>query len=425
MRFQTARCTLSVVACLLLSCSALLTLARADPAPRPDHRPSLDSPYSPTGHHASPGSPTGDFLSAKESNGSSKTYREENWRHKALRSDGTVISDPNEPTAQDLSDTGIENSRFGSGNPRLQVKTNGRAFSLTPSPGKAITSPSNSKTSSATLPKPLQMSPISDDNKNTANYSNGLISSHSEDAQIAEVSLTLPREQRMYGDSPAVGLPVERSPKVSSSNTSHAGSISNGANGDMTVYPSPRKEFYQDDIQLGCRELRARRYITDGFCTSEDPIKEVVCAGSCLPIKEVPWYAEFIKTMAKNKLREWQCVDDFTRRKRVRLLCQDGSLRTYRIKVVKSCRCERVGSKGNRTSPSKRRRKGKRRKRKDKNMRNRNKKKRNRRRRKRKNKKSNKSRPRGESKGATATNSNTGKAKTDKSRSEVKKQSGS
>ena len=97
-------------------------------------------------------------------------------------------------------------------------------------------------------------------------------------------------------------------------------------------------------------------------------------------------YSEFLKTMSSNKIKQYQCVDDITRRKKVKLLCQDGSLRAYRIKVVKSCRCEKIGSRGNRASPAKRRRKGRRRKRKGKNASNRDKKKR-RRRRRRKNKK--------------------------------------
>nr|KAG5696076.1 hypothetical protein BaRGS_017188 [Batillaria attramentaria] len=91
-----------------------------------------------------------------------------------------------------------------------------------------------------------------------------------------------------------------------------------------------------EDIQVGCRELRAKRYISDGFCTSTKPIKEVVCAGHCLPIMDLPWYAEFVKVWARSKLRDWQCAEDVVKRKSVHLLCQNGQYRTYRIKVVKS-----------------------------------------------------------------------------------------
>ncbi|GFO20359.1 sclerostin domain-containing protein 1 [Plakobranchus ocellatus] len=89
--------------------------------------------------------------------------------------------------------------------------------------------------------------------------------------------------------------------------------------------------------------------------------------------------------MARSKLREWQCVDDLTRMKRVKLLCHNGTYKTYRIKVVKSCKCARVGPRANRTSPGRRRRKGRRRK-KDSNKTNSNKKRKKRRRRRKKKK---------------------------------------
>lgn len=118
-----------------------------------------------------------------------------------------------------------------------------------------------------------------------------------------------------------------------------------------------------EDIQVGCRELRAKRFISDGFCTSTKPIKEVVCAGNCLPIMDLPWYAEFVKVWARSKLREWQCEEDVVRRKSVHLLCRNGQYRTYRIKVVKSCKCKNIVDQHNRTVPKgakkKKRRKGK------------------------------------------------------------------
>jgi len=95
-------------------------------------------------------------------------------------------------------------------------------------------------------------------------------------------------------------------------------------------------------MQLGCKELRAKRFISDGFCTSIKPIKEVVCAGQCMPIKEqnLPWWAEFTKYWAKPKHKEWRCVENITKLKKVQLMCQDGTSRHYKIKIVKSCRCK-------------------------------------------------------------------------------------
>ncbi|XP_059139460.1 sclerostin domain-containing protein 1-like [Physella acuta] len=118
----------------------------------------------------------------------------------------------------------------------------------------------------------------------------------------------------------------------------------NSKTGKKTASP------WTEDIQVGCRELRARRYISDGFCTSETPILEVVCTGNCLPIKELEWYAEFIKTIGTQKLQNFNCVDDVVTKKKVKLLCQDGSLREYRIKVVKSCKCKKIKNIHNRTS---------------------------------------------------------------------------
>jgi hypothetical protein len=109
---------------------------------------------------------------------------------------------------------------------------------------------------------------------------------------------------------------------------------------------------------VGCRELRAKRYISDGFCTSTKPINEVVCAGNCLPIRDLPWYAEFVRVWAAPKIREWQCEEDVVKRKSVHLLCRNGNYRTYRIKVVKSCRCSKVDG-DNSTDRRKDRSKGK------------------------------------------------------------------
>lgn len=50
-----------------------------------------------------------------------------------------------------------------------------------------------------------------------------------------------------------------------------------------------------EDVTIDCHELRSVRYLSDGFCTSVRPIHDVVCTGNCLPIRQLPWYAEFIK----------------------------------------------------------------------------------------------------------------------------------
>ena len=94
------------------------------------------------------------------------------------------------------------------------------------------------------------------------------------------------------------------------------------------------------DKDVGCKELRSKRYISDGFCTSIKPITEVVCTGHCLPLRNLPWFAEFIKVWATHKTLEHRCVDNVIKRRRVRLTCKNGETRTYKIKTVKSCKCK-------------------------------------------------------------------------------------
>lgn len=109
------------------------------------------------------------------------------------------------------------------------------------------------------------------------------------------------------------------------------------------------KSPYGDDIQMGCKELRSKKYISDGPCTSIKPVMEMICAGYCLPIDKLPWYAEFVKYWARTKILEWRCVEERIRRKDVQLLCEDGSIRHYNIKVVKSCTCKRYHPNQNRS----------------------------------------------------------------------------
>lgn len=108
---------------------------------------------------------------------------------------------------------------------------------------------------------------------------------------------------------------------------------------------------WPDDIQLGCQELRAKRFVSDGFCTSLKPINEIVCSGQCMPIKEqnLPWWAEFTKYWANPKFREWRCVEAATKLQKVQLMCSNGETRTYQIKIVNSCRCKSYEREPNRT----------------------------------------------------------------------------
>uniref|UniRef100_A0A672Z4K7 Sclerostin domain containing 1b n=1 Tax=Sphaeramia orbicularis TaxID=375764 RepID=A0A672Z4K7_9TELE len=106
-----------------------------------------------------------------------------------------------------------------------------------------------------------------------------------------------------------------------------------------------------DQSQVGCRELRSTKYISDGQCTSVNPIKELVCAGECLPSHLLPnWIGGGGYTgryWSRRDTLEWRCVIDRTRTQRIRLQCEDGTTRTYKITVVTSCKCKRYSRQQN------------------------------------------------------------------------------
>ncbi|XP_056154883.1 LOW QUALITY PROTEIN: sclerostin domain-containing protein 1b [Lampris incognitus] len=106
-----------------------------------------------------------------------------------------------------------------------------------------------------------------------------------------------------------------------------------------------------ENSQMGCRELRSTKYISDGQCTSLNPVKELVCAGECLPAHLLPnWIGSggsSGRSWGRRDAQEWRCVIDRSRTQRIRLRCQDGSSRTYRITVVTSCKCKRYSRQQN------------------------------------------------------------------------------
>ena len=106
------------------------------------------------------------------------------------------------------------------------------------------------------------------------------------------------------------------------------------------------------DVTVECKGLRSKRYISDGYCTSLRPVDDFVCTGHCLPIGQLPWYAEFIKIWSRQKTLQYQCVDDLVRHRKVTFVCENGETRTYDIKVVRSCKCKRTVHSHNQSSPA-------------------------------------------------------------------------
>nr|XP_054605344.1 sclerostin [Nothobranchius furzeri] len=92
--------------------------------------------------------------------------------------------------------------------------------------------------------------------------------------------------------------------------------------------------------EMSCRELRSTRYITDGSCRSAKPVRELVCSGQCLPSHLMP------NTIVRGKwwrssASDYRCIPAHSRTRRVQLQCSNGNARTYKIRVVTSCKCKR------------------------------------------------------------------------------------
>lgn len=108
--------------------------------------------------------------------------------------------------------------------------------------------------------------------------------------------------------------------------------------------------FFVGILNLGCEGIRIRRYVSNGRCTSRRPIRDMICDGHCLPMDELPWFPEFSKIISRHK-REWRCVADDVRNKKVTVMCNDGTKRKYRVRVIRSCKCKRYTHKQNETDP--------------------------------------------------------------------------
>jgi len=101
-----------------------------------------------------------------------------------------------------------------------------------------------------------------------------------------------------------------------------------------------------EDVTSGleCRGLRSKRYLSDGFCRTLRPISEVLCSGSCVLDDREALYPAVVSSWGRatgGRVVEWRCVDDEVRVRRVRLVCENGDVTVYRVRVVRSCACQR------------------------------------------------------------------------------------
>ncbi|XP_031560554.1 sclerostin domain-containing protein 1-like [Actinia tenebrosa] len=127
-------------------------------------------------------------------------------------------------------------------------------------------------------------------------------------------------------------------------------STSGGKNDVQQLFALQQPREEPRILNLGCYGIKIRRYVSNGFCTSRKAIRDTICDGRCLPMDELPWFPEFSKVISRNK-REWRCVPDYVKRRKVTVFCNDGTKRRYRIPVVRTCKCKRYTKKQNMTNP--------------------------------------------------------------------------
>lgn len=110
----------------------------------------------------------------------------------------------------------------------------------------------------------------------------------------------------------------------------------------------PKKQ--QGILNLGCVGIRIRRYVSNGFCTSRRSLPDTICNGQCMPMEDLPFFPAFSKIISRHK-REWRCVPDNIKRRKVKVYCNDGTKRRYSVAIVRSCKCKRYTRKQNMSNP--------------------------------------------------------------------------
>ena len=132
----------------------------------------------------------------------------------------------------------------------------------------------------------------------------------------------------------------------------------------MTRVSVIREKYYDTDVfiheflyfpflgilNLVCEGIRIRRYMSNGFCTSRRPFRDMICDGKCLAMDELHLFPKFSKIIS-NRKREWRCVADETRTRKVTMVCIDGTKHKKQIRVTRSCKCKRYTDKQNQTNP--------------------------------------------------------------------------
>ncbi|XP_004556841.3 sclerostin isoform X2 [Maylandia zebra] len=134
--------------------------------------------------------------------------------------------------------------------------------------------------------------------------------------------------------------PLEAILQPSNSNNNNNNNNSNAMNNRAKNGGRAANAVSYSASEVSCRELRSTRYITDGSCRSAKPIRELVCSGQCLPAHLMPnsilrgkWW--------RSSASDYRCIPAHSRTRRVQLQCPNSNTRTYKIRVVTSCKCKR------------------------------------------------------------------------------------
>uniref|UniRef100_UPI0037E710F1 sclerostin n=1 Tax=Semicossyphus pulcher TaxID=241346 RepID=UPI0037E710F1 len=141
----------------------------------------------------------------------------------------------------------------------------------------------------------------------------------------------LPEYRENSGTPREATLPASNGGNSNNSNTMNNRAKNGGRSANTVAYSAS---------ELSCRELRSTRYITDGSCRSAKPVKELVCSGQCMPSHLMPNSIARGKWWRSNA-SEYRCIPAHSRTRRVQLHCPNGNTRTYKIRIVTSCKCKR------------------------------------------------------------------------------------
>ncbi|KAL1453295.1 hypothetical protein WDU94_007448 [Cyamophila willieti] len=149
-----------------------------------------------------------------------------------------------------------------------------------------------------------------------------------------------------YDVTPGLSFTSTSVPVVSIGGGFNQGASSSYFDGNVT--PSPPSISYEiphlkttehKKPHINWCRLKSKRFITDKRCVSFEPVVESVCSDNCvMPPKGHP---PSLNKWRKGAPSQWTCVESHIQTKKVKLRCQDKSIRWYNLKVVNGCDCRK------------------------------------------------------------------------------------